>query len=178
MRIPPWALLSGGLVLIAGVIAAVMILSAGGDDDPTLAAGTPTPTRAPSDAFGPTPTMTEHVSEVLPAHGERIQQQATRRGAATLTPRGVCAVVSYKDLPENNQWFRIAVDDKEVTAEKDSVTLILDGTEADPQGATMCYAPPDGLSLGLHSAAIAVQDPKSTGGVPQELVAWKFEVIE
>src|SRR5688572_7247518 len=106
MRIPPQALLAGGLVLIGAVIAAAIIFAGGDDDDPSAATGTATPTRAASDAFGAPPTMTEHVTEVIPTHGGNIKQASTRRGVATLTPTGVCAVVSYKDLPENNQWFR------------------------------------------------------------------------
>ena len=88
---------------------------------------------------------------------------------------GICATVNYKDLPENQLWFRMAVDDKEVTPE---LSLFLVGTQAAPEGATMCYAPKDGLAIGRHSAAIIVQNPNSTSGPPQETVAWKFDVVE
>ena len=173
MRVPPWVLLILGTVVIVAVVAGATF-ALGGDDDGggTVAGGTATATRATGDTFGAAPKMTAHITQVIPSHGTKIQQRTTLpsgRGAS-----GICAVVNYKDLPENNQWFRMAVDDAEVTQK---LTLVLEGTEADPKGATMCYAPEGGVPVGVHSAAIIMQDPRDTSGAPKELVAWKFEII-
>jgi hypothetical protein len=174
MRIPPWVILVAGTVVIV-VVAAGATFALGGDDDDDggqVATGTPTPTQATGDPFGKAPAMTEHITQVIPAHGLKVQQRNTRPTASG--PSGVCAVVNYKDLAENNQWFRMAFDDKEVTQE---LTLIIKGTQASPEGATMCYAPDGGVPVGIHSAAIIMQDPRDTSGTARELVAWKFEVI-
>lgn len=172
MRVSPVLLLIVGTVVIIVVAAGATFALGGGDDDDggaTAVAGTPT---ASGDVFGAPPNMTAHITSITPGHGEKIQQRATLpsgRGAS-----GICAVVNYTDLPENNQWFRMAVDDAEVTQK---LTLLLDGSESDPKGATMCYAPPGGVPVGVHSAAIIMQDPRNMSGTARELVAWKFEVI-
>lgn len=177
------------MLLVAGTIAVIAAtvfaaIAMGGDDTPASAdattatvttsapAGTTTPAQTPdSNELGPAPVMTAHVTKILPEHGGKVKQAATRESNGQ---SGVCAVVSYKDLPENNQWFRMAVDDQEVTQK---LSLIVTSKE-DPEGATMCYAPKDGLSVGRHSAAIIVQNPRVTSGPPQETVAWKFDVVE
>ncbi|MEX1104268.1 MAG: hypothetical protein WED87_08455, partial [Dehalococcoidia bacterium] len=171
---PPWALLSGGLVLIAGVIAAVIILSAGGDDDPAAASGTATPTSPASDDFGQPPVMTPHIHTVSPDHAGRIQKAQTVERPNSSS--GVCAEVTYQDLPQNNLMFQVAVDGEIVTP---STTVeIIEGTFEDPKRGRICYATPEGLALGVHSAAVAVQDPNNLTGPPTEVVGWKFEVIE
>src|SRR5688572_26224084 len=103
MRLPPQALLAGGLVLIAAIIGAVIILSGGDDDDPASAIGTPTPTRAASDDFGPGPTFTAHIHKVTPEHGDTVRQAETIESPNG--GRGVCAEVSYEGLPQNNLHF-------------------------------------------------------------------------
>lgn len=172
------------MLLVTGLVAVVAAsafaaISLGNDDDPATADTTsPTATAegatpgATEDVYpGPAPEMTDHITQIIPEHGGQMKQALTRQTAGQ---SGVCAVVSYKDLPENNQWFRMAVDDKEVTQE---LTLIPTSRDA-PEGATMCYAPVEGLEVGRHTAAIIVQNPRSTGGVALETVAWKFEVVE
>lgn len=171
MRIPPWILLVGGLAIIVVAAGAAFALGGGDETDgPPQAAVTPT--QAPSDPFGKAPAMTAHITRIFPEHAAKVEQRRTQPSNAG--PSGICAVVNYKDLAENNQWFRMAFDDKEVTQE---LTLILQGTQAEPEGATMCYAPTGGVSAGVHSAAIIMQDPRASSGAPNELVAWKFEVI-
>lgn len=162
-------------MLIAAVIAAAIIFTGGDDDDPSAATGTATPTRVSDDDFGAPPAMTEHITKVTPAHADTVQRRATGRGPDPLLPGGICAEVNYKDVPENNQWFHMAVDGKIVTQELD---LFLIGTDAEPEGATMCYAPDGGLEPGVHDAAVVMRDPRNLSGTPRELVAWKFEVIE
>jgi hypothetical protein len=176
MRLHPYALLVGGLVLIAAVIAAVVIMS-GGDDDPAAASPgtTPTATRVSEDDFGPAPQMTEHITDVTPPHAETVQRRATGPGPDARFPSGICAEVSYQDLPENNQWFGMAVDGEIVTPKLD---LYLRGTQENPEGAAMCYAPDGGLEAGVHDAAVIMRNPANLSGPAQELVAWKFEVIE
>jgi hypothetical protein len=164
-----------GLVAIGAALAFIVVMADDGDagSDAADAGTTPTPTPASDDTFGKAPAMTAHVLQITPEHASRVQQKQTAPSRSG--PAGICAKVSYQDLPENNQWFQMAVDEKIVTPE---LTLFLEGTEQDPTGATICYAPKDGLSLGVHSAAVAVISPRNLSGPPQELVGWKFEVIE
>ena len=42
----------------------------------------------------------------------------------------------------------------------------------------MCYAPTEGIAVGVHQAAISVQDPNNITARTRELVAWAFEVTE
>ncbi|MGH2610861.1 MAG: hypothetical protein ACRDHF_17405, partial [Tepidiformaceae bacterium] len=90
--------------------------------------------------------------------------------------QGICAEVTYEGLPQNNRSFQMAFDDDIVTQEL--TLLLLEGTEADPIRGLICYATEEGLPLGVHSAAVAVQDPNNLAGPPDEVVGWKFEVIE
>jgi hypothetical protein len=174
MRLPPQALLAGGLVLIAAIIGAVIILSGGDDDDPASAIGTPTPTRAASDDFGQEPAMTEHIHKLIPEHAASIQKAQTvqRQNSAS----GICAEVTYQELPQNNLMFQMAIDGEIVTPE--TTVEIIVGTLEAPERGRLCYATPEGLSLGVHDAAVAVQDPNNLAGPPTEVVGWKFEVIE
>ena len=50
----------------------------------------------------------------------------------------------------------MAVDDQRVT---DKLTLVA-STTVDPKDGKICYAPAEGLSVGKHTAAIAVQAPR------------------
>jgi hypothetical protein len=174
MRVPPQALLAGGLVLIAAIIGAVIILAGGDDDDPAAAKGTPTPTRIADDDFGPRPTMTGHIVSISPSHGETVQNRATRPGRDIRFPAGICAEVSYENVPQNNLWFHMAVDGRVVT---DQLYVFPSGPEAAAEGATLCYAPDSGLEPGLHDAAVVMRDPNDLSGPPTEIVGWKFEVI-
>lgn len=168
-------------------IAAVVLLAAGCGDGPTAkpspaaAVGSPTPTPIPPGGFGPPPTLGGNVKTVTPAHGTKISQAQTRTTNAKL-PHGMCADVSFDGLPETGQWFRIAIDGKEVTASKD-VYWILASSPNDPskpsenpQSARVCYAPPNGFTIGIHQAAITVQNPRSPSEPTREAVAWAFEV--
>jgi hypothetical protein len=161
-------------VLIAGVIAAVIILSGGGDDDPANTDSTPTATSVPGDAFGAAPTMTDHIHVVVPAHAETIQQGDTiERSDRSI---GICAEVTYQDLPQNNLMFQMAIDGEIVTP--DTTIEITEGTFDAPERGRLCYATEEGLALGVHDAAVAVQDPNNLSGPPSEVVGWKFEVVE
>jgi hypothetical protein len=177
MRVPPYAILIAGLVLIGGVIAAsVLAASGGGDDDPPASTdATATPTRAADDdPWGDPPVMTAHIHRVTPEHRGAIQQTQTIERPDQ--PGRICAEVSYEDLPQNNLHFQMAIAG-EIVTQQTSIQII-QGTAEAPERGLLCYASPEGLELGIHDAAVAVQDPNNLAGPPSEVVAWKFEVIE
>lgn len=156
------------LVVAAGVIAFAVL---GGDDDPGApVAPEPTATFEPGD-FGPPPTLGGWVLSIFPTHASAVPRSLTQ----SLTPgdgRGVCFEASFHDLPQNALWFRMAVDDREVT---DQGIWAVD-SEASPTGGRFCYDPAEGLEVGFHTAAIVVQAPDGVSEARQR-VAWAFEVI-
>ncbi len=176
MRVPPWAILVGGLAAIA-VLIVVAFVAADDDDGPgASAAGTPTPTVS-GDPFGPAPTMTEHIHKVTPEHESRVQQAQTIESPNG--GRGICAEITYEGLPQNQLHFLMALDGELVLPEKYSLVLI-EGTEADPIRGLLCHGTEGGpgLSPGIHSAAVSVQDPNNFSAPATEVVGWKFEVIQ
>lgn len=129
------------------------------------------PTPAPTeDPFGPPPSLGGNVVEVTPPHRARVPQAETRRGTLQ-APGGVCARASFAGLPERTLWFRMAVDGVEVT---DRLVWYLSSQNA-AEG-VVCFQPQEGLSVGLHNAAVAVQNPFNLNEPPRQLVAWSFEV--
>lgn len=157
--------------VLAAVIVGVLVVALGSDDDPGgPTAPDPTATLTAGD-FGPAPTLGDWVLNVFPVHASVVPRRLTQ----TVNPgdrRGVCFEASFTDLPQNTLWFRMAVDDREVTIEG---IWIVD-SEVDPTGGTFCYDPPEGLEPGLHTAAVAVQAPDGASA-PRQTVAWAFEVI-
>lgn len=160
--------------LAALLFLALTALSACGDgaDDgtpgpsPARSSGTPA---IPAD-FGPAPTLGKNIESITPAHGARVQQASTRT-LDPIQPRGLCATVNFEPPVENLQWFRMVIDDREVTPE---LTIRADaGTP--PKGATLCWPPPQGLSVGKHTAALSVGP---FGGTPIQVIGWAFEVVE
>lgn len=136
-------------------------------------AGTPRPTLAQPTIplTGPTPRLGGNVTKVSPAHGAQVTQASTR----TLDPGrpgGLCFEASFEGLPENSLWFRVRIDEQEVT---NKMTWVVDSLES-PSAGRGCYAPAEGLPVGLHNAAIAVQNPNSTTEPTKQLVVWAFEV--
>jgi hypothetical protein len=67
----------------------------------------------------------------------------------------------------------MAVDGAEVTTQ--GVWIVSSRTDA--EGGTFCYDPPEGLAVGIHEAAVSVQNPNDTSQPTRQLVGWKFEVI-
>ncbi|MBA4179476.1 MAG: hypothetical protein C0506_02710 [Anaerolinea sp.] len=176
------------LVLLAVLPAALALFAACGDgpDNPS-GGGVPTPIRTPvpnatpdgsptrkpiPDDFGPAPALGGNVLKVSPAHAEKVKQAATRT-ANPQRPAGLCAEVTFEGLPENAQWFRIAFDDREVT----SKLVWIVATQTNPRDGKVCYAPEEGFTVGKHSAAISVQDPRNALAASKQVVGWAFEVV-
>jgi hypothetical protein len=159
-------------------MAVVVVLSiAGGEDAPPLGPD-PTPTSVPF--AGPTLPLfatpaapARHVVKYTPENGAKISQASTRTADARF-PNGICADVDFEGLPENAQWFRIGVDNVEVTTTRDISWIVKSTTE--PKDGRICYAPREGLSIGKHSAIIVVRNPLSQTEPPRQVVEWTFEV--
>jgi hypothetical protein len=134
------------------------------------AAKTPSPAGTPG-GFGPAPKLGGNVVKVSPAHGATVTQASTRSPIAD-RPGGVCFEADFTDLPENALWFRMALDDQEVTVK---LTWVVASKDA-PPGGRACYAPAEGIAVGRHTAAVSVQNPNSTREPTRQLVAWGFEV--
>lgn len=165
------------IFLLAALPSALLCFAACGDGpdvaDPTPTAGSPTAAGSQSE-FGPEPVLGENILEVSPAWAERIRQVETRT-VDERDPVGLCALVSFVDLPETIRWFRLVLDETEVTT---SLTWYIAPEGGDRSGGKMCFAPIEGLPVGVHSAAIAVQDPNNVQARSRQIVAWKFEVTE
>jgi len=151
---------------------ALLLLAACGDGPDEPAAATATSSVA-ADAFGPAPLLGGNIDQISPAHGARVAQAQTVT-TNRLNPRGVCVKVNFNGLPTYGQSFRFIVDEKEVTAGGDTVWII--PTNESPKDGTICYSPDGGLPVGVHSAAIGVQDPSNLTGPFKQIVDWKFEV--
>lgn len=136
---------------------------------PPTKAGSPTPA-IPAD-FGPPPILGGNITKISPEHGQKVTQKSTQSPNPD-RPGGICAEVNFKDLPENFQWFQMAVDDQRVT---EKLTLVA-ASQNNPTDGKICYAPAAGLSVGKHSAAIAVQSPRDPSVPTRQVVAWAFEV--
>ena len=170
------------LALLSALPCVLLVSAACGDGPdpeptPTAAAGaSASPTAGGSaqvDKFGPAPTFGENVIKLSPGYAETVKQLATQTRNPQ-RPNGICAEVSFAGLPETGRWFRMAVDGVEVTEKL--VWIVSSNTT--PTGGTMCYAPTAGISVGVHQAAISVQDPNNITARTKELVAWAFEVTE
>lgn len=174
---------------LPGLCAAALLLAACGDGaDPTPAENTATSQANPSTAastatvlptrttgFGQPPVLGGNVTKVSPEHGTTVTQQSTRSPIAE-RPGGVCAEVNFEGLPENFQWFRMAITQEgqsplEVTQE---LTLVAAGQDAEE--GKLCWAPEAGLPVGRYQAAIAVQNPNNPNESTRQLVGWEFDV--
>lgn len=176
------------LLAVPGLLSALALGAACGDGpDSSSGEGVPTPIRTPvpnttpdgsatrkpiPDDFGPAPTLGGNVLKISPGHAEKVKQAATRT-TNPQRPVGLCAEVSFEGLPENAQWFRIAFDEKEVT----SKLVWIVATQTNPKDGKVCYAPEEGFTVGKHSAAISVQDPRNALAASKQVVGWAFEVI-
>ena len=160
-----------GLTLIAAATA----LACG--DGPDAADTTPTsspslPSGAtPTQAIGPNPVLGNYVTAISPGNGDKVTQESTRT-LDPQRPRGVCFSASFRETPEQAQWFRMAVDGQEVTTKLTWVVGSLEG----PQAGRACYAPTEGLKAGRHTAAVTVQNPRNFNEPARLTVAWAFDV--
>ena len=174
--------------LLLAASAALLLLSAacGSTSTKTVSGGanlartpenltvTPPPVQTPTplaSEFGTAPVLGGNITKITPEHASKVTQLSTRSPNQS-RPGGICAEVNFKDLPENAQWFRMVLDDTEVTTK---LTWIVASRE-NPQDGKVCYAPAEGLAAGRHTAAMAVQDPRNTGSTTRQIVAWAFEV--
>lgn len=176
------------LSLAASASAALLLLAAscGSTSTKTVSGGanlaltpanltvTPVPTKTATplaSEFGTAPVLGGNITKITPEHASKVTQASTRSPIQT-KPGGICAEVNFKDLPENAQWFRMVLDDTEVTTK---LTWIVASRE-NPQDGKVCYAPVEGLTPGRHTAAMAVQDPRNPSSTTRQIVAWAFEV--
>ncbi len=133
----------------------------------------PTATSAATGGFGPAPVLGGNIVKVSPAHGTSVTRAQTITTNPTV-PKGVCVDVTFDGLPTTGQAFRFIVDEKDVTADGETVWKV-DSTQA-PKNGTLCFTPKDGLTVGVHSAAVGVQDSTNVQAPFKQVVAWKFEV--
>ncbi|MBI2764507.1 MAG: hypothetical protein HYX53_01205 [Chloroflexi bacterium] len=134
---------------------------------PVTGVATPTP-----DLKGPAPRLGGNVTKVSPAHGSQVKQSSTRTSNVNV-PGGVCFEANFDGLQENIQWFRLRVDDQEVTTK---MTWAVDSAD-NPSKGRGCYPPTDGIPVGLHTAAVSVQNPSNLNEPTKQLVVWTFEVV-
>lgn len=166
-------------LLALGLPFFVLLVSAAcGDGNASEATPTvkPSPTSAaPADGFGPAPVLGDNILKVSPAHAAQVKRAATIT-TNQLSPKGVCVEVSFEGLPTTGQAFRFIVDEQDVTAGGDTVWKVDSATA--PKNGTLCYSPKAGLTVGIHSAAVGVQDSTNVQAPFKQVVAWKFEVTE
>jgi DNA-binding CsgD family transcriptional regulator len=115
------------------------------------------------------PAMTHNVLAITPKYNQLVKQADTQT-ADRLKPQGVCTDVTLDASAPNLPWFRMAVDDAEVTSQ------LVDVVHTDKSAATLCYAPAAGLERGTHYASVVVVDPSGQWPVGQR-VARSFDVV-
>ncbi|MCE7928164.1 MAG: hypothetical protein DYG91_06635 [Chloroflexi bacterium CFX7] len=168
------------LLLVVPILAVLFGACGDGPGDPpanptaagqTPAATTPaqgTPSATPG--LGPTPQLGTYILSVAPAHGEAVKQSYFR---ASDPLSGICFEASFEKTPEYAQWFRMAVDGREVTTE---LTWLVPTKEAPTKGKA-CYSPAAPLAVGRHEAAVSVQSPKNLAQPPLQTIGWRFDVV-
>jgi hypothetical protein len=141
------------------------------------AAANATPTPAPSAVteFGVPPVLGGNVTKVRPEWGKSVSQASTKTPNKA-TPNGVCADISYSAPATNALWFRMAVDGTEVTQKLIVTQHVVGPTATTAETGTICYAPAEGLTPGMHSAAVSVQNPQDPQAAIVQTVSWKFRV--
>lgn len=162
------------LVPLALAGAALSFAACGDGPDSPATGATPGATGTPGIPadFGPAPVLGGNITKITPEHAAKVPQ------ASTVTknlgdPKGICAEVTFEGLPQYAQWFRMAVDGTEVT---DQLLWIIPTREA-PTTGKVCFTPEQGLAVGKHTAALAVQDPNNPLADSKQVVGWAFEVV-
>ncbi len=157
-----------------------------GPDDPATATPTTagsTVTQPPSSATAPptieAPTIPEgNVEAIRPEHGAKLTQAETRNPNPDDPAHGVCIQVNFDGLPEQFQWLRMVIDEQEVTVSPDIILLAPSSAQQQtPEGGTMCYVPPEGLGVGIHTVVVAIQNPRNPQEPTRQLIEWQFEVL-
>lgn len=170
-------------------LAAALAAACGDGPDPVA---TPTPTTTAATVTTPVSTGTAgavptieapvipegNIDAIKPEHGAKVRQADTRNPDPNNPANGVCVQVNFEGLPENFQWVRMFFDDQEVTVSPD-ILLIAPTTaqQSAPEGGSMCYMPPDGLSIGVHTVTVGIQNPRNPAEPTRQIVQWQFEVI-
>jgi hypothetical protein len=123
----------------------------------------------------PPPTVPEgNIEAIFPEHGAKVSQASTRTGSQD-GAGGACVQANFDGPAENAQWIRIVFDEEEVTP-KLTVIFPVDAETVSPEGATLCWAPEEGFTVGMHTVAVGVQNPNNPQEPPQQIVEWQFEV--
>jgi len=158
--------------IILGAVVFVLCAACSGSD----ALPDPVPTAAPpteaTPDFGPPPELGGNVPDVFPAHGTSISQADT----VTSNPRfpgPPCFEADFAGLPEQAQWFRVLVDDVEITPE---LTWVISASGGPAESARGCHGTSDGLSPGRHTVVVNVIEPSVRGVQPLQVVTWSFDV--
>jgi hypothetical protein len=157
---------------VALALALVAVACGDGADAPT---STPTATPAAADSadngpFGRAPQLGENVTDVAPKHASSVRR-ATLRPTSFDRPGGICFDVNFEGFDSGNlQWFRFALDGVEQTTE---LTWF---PRAENTQATGCYMPTELPAVGVHEAAVSVQNPSNLSEPTRQVVEWAFEV--
>jgi hypothetical protein len=143
------------------------------------AAANATPTPAPSGVaeYGQPPVLGGNVTDVAPGWGKSVKQADTVIKNKENPRGGVCVDIKYAAPATDATWYRMAVDGQEVTQKLIVVQHIKGPTATTAATGTLCYGPSEPLSLGVHSAAVSVQQPNALTASPLQTVAWKFKVV-
>lgn len=167
--------------LLPAALAAGLFAAACGDGPDPVSTATIS-SRTPTQAAQATATIKAPVlpdgafEKISPAHGAKVTQASTK----TLDPRrpsGVCFQANFEGLEKNTLWFRMVLDEKEVTVEKGFTWILpVDAQTTPPKGGTACYAPDGGLSVGIHRVTVAVQNPDNAQEPTRQFMEWQFEV--
>ncbi len=149
-------------------------------DTPSVSASaqanaTPTPQPSAVSQFGVPPVLGGNVTAVAPGWAKSVKQAQTLKADPDKNT-AVCGKINFDSPAQNIQWFRMAVDGTEVTTQA-TIAVLTDSSQT-VKGSAICWAPKDGkgLSVGIHSAAISVQEPNATTAPVLQTVAWKFQV--
>jgi hypothetical protein len=161
--------------------AAGLLLAACGDDvtlgSPALQTAaaqdaSSTPQATPTSAARPDPALGGNVTAISPTNGAQVTQAQTRSPDPG-RPGGICFQANFEGTPQYAQWFRMGLDQQEVTTE---LTWFVATREA-PKDGTACYMPPTGLAVGRHEVAVVVADPTDPSARPRQTVGWSFDVV-
>jgi len=170
------------ILLVPAAIAAAVFVSACGDGPDPVSTATVAPTATPvaqRPTAIPSPTLPDGFFEAIsPAHGAKVTQASTR----TLDPNrpsGVCFQVNFNGLEKNTLWFRMVLDEKEVTVEKGFTWVLPQGSDTTPpEGGKGCFAPAEGFTVGIHHVVVAVQNPDNPQEPTRQFLEWQFEVTK
>jgi hypothetical protein len=113
---------------------------------------------------------------ISPPHGARVSQASTR-SPDPRRPGGACFQANFKDLQETVLWFRMLVDEKEVTVDM-SWVLAPSAPGVLPEGGRGCYAPSLGFAVGKHRVTVVIQNPNSASEPTRQILEWEFEVTQ